>query len=186
MIIKSLKLINFRAFGERTFTFGPLNNNIAGDNGQGKSSIAEGIVFALYGVTIYGSNRCDPLIKQGADKAEAEIVISVKNRDRTIRRIKDIVKTEIILDGTKVSQKQIEKILSGTPAGLEMKQFMLMFNPMYHETVNNNDMRALITSLIIPGLFFQVIFFSLKQGYLPLYLIDRVFYVFVCSWGCCP
>ena len=54
MKIKSISLNNFKNFeGKHTFDFEKMTL-IAGENGAGKSTILEGLVFAIYGYTAKG------------------------------------------------------------------------------------------------------------------------------------
>ncbi|HOV79878.1 MAG TPA: AAA family ATPase [Bacillota bacterium] len=156
--VKKLRLKNFRNFDDIEFKFN-LDNHIFGDNGTGKSSVAEGIVFALYGVNIYGSNHgLDKLIKTGAEPkvAEATVVVSVNDKEYTIRRIVRVVresgkpeetKPEVFINGTKASSKAVqEKILGHFNA----KQFLLSFSPMYYETLSSDELQKVVTSVIMP------------------------------------
>ena len=59
--VLSLTVKGFRGFSEETsFAFKDLNT-ITGHNGQGKSSIADAIAFAITGVSFYGGSRLDHL-----------------------------------------------------------------------------------------------------------------------------
>ena len=62
--ISSLTVQGFKGFAEsRTFTFSDMNT-ITGHNGQGKTSIADAIAFAVTGVPFYGGARLDHLYHQ--------------------------------------------------------------------------------------------------------------------------
>ena len=50
MKIVELRLVNFRQFKEKTITFHSGLTSIIGQNGSGKSTILEGICFALFGI----------------------------------------------------------------------------------------------------------------------------------------
>lgn len=158
VLIKKLVLKNFRAFDNVEFKFGP-TSHIFGDNGKGKSSIAEGIVFALCGVNIYGSNHgLDKLIKIDAEPkvAEATVVVGVNGREYTVKRIAKVVKepgkpeetkTEVFINGAKASSKAVlEKVLGR----LDPKQFLLGFSPMYYDTLSSNELQKIVTSAIMP------------------------------------
>lgn len=59
--VLSLTVKGFKGFSEEmAFTFGDMNT-ITGHNGQGKSSIADAIAFAITGVSFYGGSRLDHL-----------------------------------------------------------------------------------------------------------------------------
>jgi len=50
MLIERLVLRNFKRFGDAEIRFRDGINGIIGNNGTGKSSIVEAILFALFGV----------------------------------------------------------------------------------------------------------------------------------------
>lgn len=144
--ITKIVLKNFRAFDHAEFNF-KRTNHIFGDNGTGKSSIAEGVVFALYGTTIYGTNRTDPIMRIGSKCTEAEVTVRSNGKERVLRRVKTPECTEVFLDGVKVSQKLIqEKLLKH----LEVKQFLMSFSPLYFDTLDTGSLRDLIVSLTVP------------------------------------
>lgn len=145
---KKLVLKNFRCFEHEEFNFHRVTH-IFGDNGAGKSSIAEGIVFALYGTNIFGANRTDPLVKQGSEsETVAELTLCIDGKNRVIKRVKTPKKIETFCDGIKVSsQKQLqEKILRG----LDVKQFLIGFNPLFYDTLDTNSLRETFMSLVVP------------------------------------
>lgn len=58
--VLSLSVKGFKGFAEETaFTFGEMNT-ITGHNGQGKTSIADAIAFAITGVPFYGGGQARP------------------------------------------------------------------------------------------------------------------------------
>ena len=62
--VQSLTVRGFKGFADETsFTFGGMNT-ITGHNGQGKTSIADAIAFAITGVPFYGGARLDHLYHQ--------------------------------------------------------------------------------------------------------------------------
>ncbi|MGB9825877.1 MAG: AAA family ATPase, partial [Desulfofundulus sp.] len=122
---------------------------IIGDNGQGKSSIGECVVFALYGTTINGSSRCDNLIRQGAKKARVKITVALDDGTvRTITRVRSTRKTELALDDVEVSQAEVNRVL-----GMDAQTFLAMYNPLYLLCLAEsepNKARQFFTELCVP------------------------------------
>lgn len=64
--VRSLTVKGFKGFAdETTFSFGDMNT-ITGHNGQGKTSIADAIAFAVTVVPFYGGAKLDHLYYQNA------------------------------------------------------------------------------------------------------------------------
>lgn len=72
-MIEKVILKKFGIHKDRTFTFKKGINIIIGQNRLGKSSIFEGITFALFGKT--KNSKIEKIINYGAKQAEAEIFI---------------------------------------------------------------------------------------------------------------
>ncbi len=83
MIVKELKLKNFRNYEDETFKFDRKVNIIYGNNAQGKTNILEGI----YMFSLGKSNRAlkdNEIIKFGCDSSQAEMVFeSFKRKNKT-------------------------------------------------------------------------------------------------------
>ncbi|MBP7859683.1 AAA family ATPase, partial [Patescibacteria group bacterium] len=62
MFIKSVNLINFRNYKNKSFSFSPEVNIILGKNGAGKTNILEAIYFLTYGKS-YKTRYDNELIK---------------------------------------------------------------------------------------------------------------------------
>lgn len=85
MILKSIKLENFLSHGETEIEFAEDGiTAIIGENGAGKSSIIEAIIFALYGTSNKGVNR--DLIKWGRKKAKVELIFKKREEIYKIER----------------------------------------------------------------------------------------------------
>ena len=67
MVIRSLKLKNFRNYSEETFEFSDGVNIISGANAQGKTNCAEAIFYLCTGYSPR-AGRDKQLIMAGADK----------------------------------------------------------------------------------------------------------------------
>lgn len=92
-MITYLRLQNFRrhAHTEIHFQEGDHLILIAGRNGYGKTSLLEGLVFALYGESRHGRTRLDSLIRRGAELEgmEAEIRFTMGGSEYQVVRRRD-------------------------------------------------------------------------------------------------
>lgn len=124
--VLSLTVKGFKGFSEEmAFTFGDMNT-ITGHNGQGKSSIADTIAFAITGVPYYGGTKLDHLYHTNT----RDISVTMKFSDESgashllsRRRVDDNM--DIFLDERRITQRDLT-IMFG-----ERDLFLSMFNPRY-------------------------------------------------------
>lgn len=134
MIIQSVELNNFRNYTEERADFCDGFNLVSGTNGQGKTNLAESIVFASFGFSPR-SHQASELIKDGCTKSKVKIDIKKSYGVQSIEYIiddqkqffinKNPIKKQSDLFGTLVSvyfsPKELE-IVSGGPQ--ERRDFM--------------------------------------------------------------
>ena len=77
-MIKTVELVNFISHSETKLDFEDGVTVFVGSNGAGKSSIIDGITFALFGEHTRKSNKS--LIRRGSSQAYAKIRFSAKNK----------------------------------------------------------------------------------------------------------
>lgn len=107
MILKSIKLENFLSHDDTEIEFAEDGiTAIIGENGSGKSSIIEGIIFALYGISNKGNNK--DLIKWGRKKTKVELIFKKRNELYKIER-----ELELSKKGNINSQYSIYKFEKG-------------------------------------------------------------------------
>jgi DNA repair exonuclease SbcCD ATPase subunit len=123
MLVKQLILENFKGTANRTVNLDPECTFISGNIREGKTTIGAAIPFALYGATLDGSPRCDPLVRKGTKKAVVTVTVQVDGTNRKIKRTKTRKGTEVTLDGVEAAQADIDKLV-----GFSVKEFMVMYN----------------------------------------------------------
>lgn len=124
--VRSLTVSGFKGFAqEESFTFGDMTN-ITGHNGQGKSSIADAIAFAITGVSFYGGTKLDHLYHKNTRDISVTMTFTDESgavRRLSRRRVADNM--DIFLDERRVTQRDLT-IMFG-----ERDLFLSMFNPRY-------------------------------------------------------
>jgi len=126
MLVKKLTLENFKGTANRIVNLDPECTLISGNIRIGKTTIGEAIPFALYGVTLDGSPRCDPLIMQGTKKAVVAVTVQVDGAAHAIKRTKTRKGTEVTLNGIDAAQTDIDNLI-----GFSGKEFIAMYNPLH-------------------------------------------------------
>lgn len=88
MIVKSLKLKNFRNHHFLTYEFGPGINVITGSNAAGKTNVVEAIYYLSLGHS-FRTLENEELVQKGQEQASIESVISEGDIDRKIYAVID-------------------------------------------------------------------------------------------------
>lgn len=83
MLVKSLKLTNFRNYKSQAVSFSPERNIIIGDNAQGKTNLLEAIEYATCGKS-YRTSSDGELILAGSSKALIEVEYTLGNYDEQV------------------------------------------------------------------------------------------------------
>jgi len=92
LIIKSLRLDNFRSFNQARLDFLPGQNYIFGQNWQGKSSVVDAIGFALFGADIFPKKiagtavSSDHLVNEGSKQGSVELKFELNGREYSLHR----------------------------------------------------------------------------------------------------
>ena len=124
----------------RRFEFGA-KNHILGDNGKGKTSIGEAIVFCLFGTSYNGEvRRNDDLINVLSDEATVELGFRDDyGNNHVLKRTKSKQSQQIELDGREeCTQSDINAIVG------EPDFFLSMFNLIYfNDLLDARERRAL-------------------------------------------
>jgi len=123
--IKSLTMKDFK--GVTTQEFYEFGNEIIiqGDNFTGKTTIAEAILFAIYGVDLQGSSRTDALVNKDLTRGKCEVSIVLETNQGEFKITRSATKTKkfIKLDKNEVSQKEVFEIVG------DMDLFIVSYLP---------------------------------------------------------
>ncbi|MDR1130853.1 MAG: AAA family ATPase, partial [Oscillospiraceae bacterium] len=125
--IVELTMEGFKCFAEaKTFRFGGMNA-VTGHNGQGKTSIAEAIAYAITGVPFFGGEQSlDRLYGIGGKSMSVALTIDTGggNTHKLIRcREKD--STSMTYDGIPIRQTELNAMFG------EKDVFLSILNPLY-------------------------------------------------------
>lgn len=142
--ILELTVSGFKCFQEPgTFHFDYGVNFVLGDNGMGKSSIAEAIAFAFMGTGFFGEKTLDRL-HNGEAK---EVFVSVKLADES-GEVHELTKTRknnatgITYDGYTIRQTDLYNLFGGKDL------FLSMLNPLYFIETLGTDGRNLLEKFL--------------------------------------
>ena len=83
MVIKNIKLVNFKSYAEQQIGLPKGRIMIIGQNGAGKTTLLEAIHFGLFGKS---DKKNIELIRQGAKKTTIEVSFSTQKGDYTVER----------------------------------------------------------------------------------------------------
>ncbi len=142
--ILELTVSGFKGFLEpRTFQFDYGINFVLGDNGLGKTSIAEAVAFAFMGTGLFGEKTLDRL--QNGDAKE--IFVSIRFVDGN-GEVHELTKTRknnnngITYDGYNVRQADLYNLFG------DKDLFLSMFNPLYFVETLGADGKNLLEKLL--------------------------------------
>ena len=94
MIFTKLKLINFKSHERTIISFDKGISVIVGENGAGKSTILEGISFALF--KQHTAKKIDDLVRNNAESMSVELEFTSNNREyKIVREKKSNLKSSI-------------------------------------------------------------------------------------------
>jgi AAA ATPase domain len=134
----------FKGFKERTvLTLEEGKNTFIGENGHGKSSIGELIVWVLTGKNIQGKSKDLNIINKDCEMATGSINFIDENGENHEVERKLSSTTTLKFDQKRITQKHLEELIS-------TEIFLLIFNPLYFLSLDMESSRNAIYSLI-PG-----------------------------------
>jgi len=131
MTIKRIKLTNFKNFDSLDIKIKD-KNLLKGQNGSGKTTIRDAILFALYNQTASGNKNTDHFIKKGEECCEVELTTS----KHIYHRKQSKNASQLNIDGTMTPQKSVS-----LP---EFDIFNSVFNVGYFSRLPEKTQRQLI------------------------------------------
>ena len=142
-MMKLLKMTveNFRLFETEEFNFAE-QTVVRGMNGDGKSSIAEAIVWCLYGTNILGKTKADSvLMRSGAKSMRVLTAWQLDGSDSTytIERNKTARGTSVLVNGTLATPGQVEGLFFAT-----VQEFLSVFVPGFFSSLEPKDAKAIL------------------------------------------
>jgi len=124
--ITKLSLQGFKGFAQAASFMFDDTVVIDGDNGQGKSSILEAIVYAFTGCTFWGDNKNERLIHTGLNKMQVDVSFTDENgNSHTLSRRRTGTSSSIAIDGITVRQADLTEVFG------EKDCFFSIVNPLY-------------------------------------------------------
>ncbi len=169
IIINKLSLQNFKCFRSKEITFDPVITTIRGRNGEGKTTIADAILFCLFGKNVAGQSDLE-LFKTRENGAiipnidhSVELTLNVSDeteREVTLKRsIKEVwVKkrgseesvfknntVEYYVNGESYTKGDYEKYISSL---IDEKVFRAITNPSFFTSLKWQEQRGFLTNLV--------------------------------------
>ncbi len=142
--ILELTMSGFKGFPEpRTFQFDYGINFILGDNGTGKTSIAEAIAFVFMGTGFFGEKTLDRL--QNTDAKEAFVSVKFSDTDGEVHELTKTRKNNangITYDGYTIRQTDLYNLFG------DKDLFLSMLNPLYFIETLGADGKNLLEKLL--------------------------------------
>ena len=138
--ITGITIEGFKCFAEKqSFDLGHMSI-ITGHNGQGKSSVAEAIAYAITGHPFYGSEQSlDRLYAIGGKNASVELSIKTGDGEKhKLTRCRNDDVTTVTYDGVSIKQSDIYAMFG------EKDVFLSIFNPLYFIEVLGDKGRNLL------------------------------------------
>lgn len=145
MKITGITFTDFRNHkAPESYTFGDVSY-ITGHNGTGKTTMAHGVCYALYGVSYYGEQKIERLMNENAAGTQVQLDFTDQNgKAHTLIRNRSGDKTALLLDTYTIRQADIDRMFC------DKETFLSMFNPTYLPEHLGEKGRALILKHLEP------------------------------------
>lgn len=166
MFIKNLKIKGFKnAVEEKIFDFSEDYSLYEGENGTGKTTIGEAIVWGFLGTNLEGSNKCSNLLN--GKVTEIEIDFNHLGDSYNLIRRKKGSKVDIYLNGEKIKQTDLTSFFP------DSKTFLAVFNPVFVAQMSPKDAKDFFVK-ILPMVTNEDVFAEMNDSLVKM-LIDNNF-----------
>jgi exonuclease SbcC len=141
MIIKEIKLQNYRLFADVHFSFTPGMNLIIGPTGSGKTTIVEAIGFAIYGEprALRGFSLRD-VLRRGSDSCAVSLSLANSEEMTVTKEIKksgESIFQRIILNSKEVIYSDISRLRENFPSR-ELFYELILMDPIRNDLLDFN------------------------------------------------
>ncbi|TDL50927.1 ATPase [Paenibacillus dendritiformis] len=142
-----LGLVCFKNHKDLTVNFGPITR-ITGANGEGKSSIGEGITWNLYGVDTFGSKTDPSPTTYEFEQVEAHLLLTVDDKQILLSRVLPKGKTaKYYINEVPKKAKEYEAFVEQL---FDKQLFLSLFTPTYFFTQHWEEQRAQLLRYVLP------------------------------------
>ena len=148
LIIRNIKIKNFKGTLDQELSFSENKNVIEGENGIGKTTILDAITWCLFGKNFADEKqfKIKPII-DGEEKKDLSTSVELKINDKVIERIWDKDTTTIKVDGVKFGSREFTDYLKDNFM-ITDEEFKALSNIEYIPKLNWKDLRSLIMGLV--------------------------------------
>jgi DNA repair exonuclease SbcCD ATPase subunit len=140
-------LMNFKGFeGKVEILFNEKENEIIGDNGAGKSSVQDALIWVFTGRTKEGDSKSVEVINDDSNDCRVEVHFVDEDGDlhsiiRRQKKTKNGLLSTINLDFENILQKDLSVIIDD-------EKLLSIVNPMYFQSLDKDKAREVILSIM--------------------------------------
>jgi chromosome segregation ATPase len=140
LTINKVSMTGFKNQKERIEFLLRLYSIISGDNGKGKTTLGEAIVWALLGTNLSGNEKSDSkLINEECKITEVEIQFTADDGEHTVIRRRRAKTCDIFLDDQMITNAGLMQRLN-----LDKRTFLTIFNPNYFSTLEPKEAKEFL------------------------------------------
>ena len=137
--LRQIEIKGFKPYKDVKVVCFSENTVIEGDNGQGKSSIADAICFAFLGTGADGVEKAGAkLLNNESKDMYVMLMFEVDGEEHILTRAKKGNKSELILDTNSIDQVELMNWIK------QKDLFLSIFNPVYFTAMTPKDQKELL------------------------------------------
>lgn len=143
---RNLQLEHFKNQKEKA-VFYSYRTKITGANAQGKTTLKDAPVWALYGTDATGTKLDPQPTTYSAPFVNASLTVVIDDVENVIQRQVHEGKTKIYVDSVPMAIKEYESWLASK---IDKDVFLTLYNPEYFFTLHWEKQRSLLLSFVLP------------------------------------